>query len=120
MKRLGIFKKGVIINVLALTMYYGMEIWLIPVTTVLNVNNPFSAEMLIRMLGFATGLFIAVVGSWLIYHAAKSLNDKRLYTVFLIQVAALFNSADYLSCSDSDGKGNPSCTVPDQGDGTGY
>ena len=52
MKRLGIFKKGVIINVLALTMYY-------------------------------------VVGSWLIYHAAKSLNDKRLYTVFLIQVAAL-------------------------------
>ena len=58
MKRLGIFKKGVIINVLALTMYYGMEIWLIPVTTVLNVNNPFSAEMLIRMLGFATGLFI--------------------------------------------------------------
>ena len=89
MKRLGIFKKGVIINVLALTMYYGMEIWLIPVTTVLNVNNPFSAEMLIRMLGFAAGLFIAVVGSWLIYHAAKSLNDKRLYTVFLIQVAAL-------------------------------
>lgn len=52
-------------------MYYGMEIWLIPVTTVLNVNNPFSAEMLIRMLGFATGLFIAVVGSWLIYHAAN-------------------------------------------------
>lgn len=44
-------------------MYYGMEIWLIPVTTVLNVNNPFSAEMLIRMLGFATGLFIAVVGA---------------------------------------------------------
>ena len=80
MKRLGIFKKGVIINVLALTMYYGMEIWLIPVTTMLNVNNPFSAEMLIRMLGFATGLFIAVVGSWLIYHAAKSLND--LYSRF--------------------------------------
>ena len=44
MKRLGIFKKGVIINVLALTMYYGMEIWLIPVTTVLNVNNPFSIK----------------------------------------------------------------------------
>ena len=46
MKRLGIFKKGVIINVLALTMYYGMEIWLIPVTTVLNVNNPFLRKCL--------------------------------------------------------------------------
>ena len=66
-----------------------MEIWLIPVTTVLNVNDVFSLNMLIRMLGFVGGLCIAITSSWLIYHAAKSLNDKRLYIVFAIQVAAL-------------------------------
>lgn len=88
-RRKKIFGKGVMGIVLSLSMYYGMEIWLIPVTTVINVNDVWSLDMLIRMLGFAGGLFIAVVSSMLIYHAAKSLNDKRLYVVFTIQVAAL-------------------------------
>lgn len=88
-KRKNIFRKGVLGIVISLTMYYGMEIWLIPITTVLNVNDVFSLNMLIRMLGFVGGLCIAITSSWLIYHAAKSLNDKRLYIVFAIQVAAL-------------------------------
>lgn len=85
-----IFKKAVTVNVLAVTLYYGMEIWLIPVTTVLNVTDVVSVEMLIRMLGFAAGLLFGAISSWLIYHAAKSLNDTRLQRVYLIQLAALF------------------------------
>ena len=76
--------------------------------------------MLIRMLGFATGLFIAVVGSWLIYHAAKSLNDKRLYTVFLIQVAALLIQQIIYLVQILMARGILPATVLDQGDGTGY
>ena len=89
-KRWKIFQKAVAVNVLAVTLYYGMEIWLIPVTTVLNVSDIVSVEMLIRMLGFASGLFFGGLSSWLIYHAAKSLNDTRLHHVYLIQLFALF------------------------------
>lgn len=89
-RRWKIFQKAVAVNVLAVTLYYGMEIWLIPVTTVLNVSDIVSVEMLIRMLGFASGLFFGGLSSWLIYHAAKSLNDTRLHHVYLIQLFALF------------------------------
>ena len=96
-KKEKLFGMGVMILVIALSVYYGMEIWLIPVTTILNVDEVLSLDMLIRMLGFIAGLCIAVTGSWLIYHAAKSLNDRRLYTVFMIQVAALlFQQIVYL------------------------
>lgn len=120
MKRLGIFKKGVIINVLALTMYYGMEIWLIPVTTVLNVNNPFSAEMLIRRKRICYRIIYCCRGE--LAHLPCGKIAERQTAVYCISYTGggAFNSADYLSCPDSDGKGNPSCTVPDQGDGTGY
>lgn len=81
---------AVMINVIALFIYYGMEIWLIPVTTILNVETALSFDMLLRMLGFVAGLLIAIISSWLIYHAAHSLNDRRLFVVFAIQVLALF------------------------------
>ena len=77
------------IMVAALSLYYLMEVWLIPVTTVLNVDNMMSEIGFIRIAGFLTGLIIAAVGSWLIYHAAKAMHDVRLNNVFLIQVAAL-------------------------------
>ena len=96
-KRARFFGTAVMVLVIALSVYYGMEIWLIPVTTILNVEEILSVDMVVRMLGFLVGLGIAVVGSWLIYHAAKSLNDRRLYTVFIIQVAALlFQQIVYL------------------------
>ncbi len=96
-RRARFFGMAVMILVIALSVYYGMEIWLIPVTTVLNVEEILSVDMAVRMLGFITGLAIAVTGSWLIYHAAKALNDRRLYTVFIIQVAALlFQQIVYL------------------------
>ena len=85
----GLFGWSVRIMVAALSLYYLMEIWLIPVTTVLNVDTMVSYIGVVRMLGFATGLIIAYVGSWLIYHAAKSMHDVRLNTVFAVQVAAL-------------------------------
>ncbi len=84
------FKRGVILHIISLSLYYGMEIWLVPVTTMLNVNEMFSITMIVRMLGFISGGFLAFVGSWLIYHAARSLNDKRLTVVYLIQLTALF------------------------------
>ena len=44
------FKRGVILNIISLSLYYGMEIWLVPVTTMLNVNEMFSITMIVRML----------------------------------------------------------------------
>ena len=88
-KRASLFKKAMIVNVLTVTMYYGFELWLIPVQTVLNVSSMVSVNMLIRMMGFFGGVFTATLAAWFIYHAAKSLNHTRLHMVYLIQIAAL-------------------------------
>lgn len=85
-----LFKWAAVVMTISLFMYYGMEIWLIPITTVKNVADVISIEFLVRMLGFVVGLLIAGIGSWFIYHAAKSLRDRRLYVVFCIQALALF------------------------------
>lgn len=85
-----LFKGAAVVMTIALFMYYGMEIWLIPITTFRNVETFLSIEFLVRILGFAVGLLIAGLGSWFIYHASKALRDRRLYVVFFIQALALF------------------------------
>lgn len=81
---------GIRLLVPALIMYYGMEIWLVPVTTLVNKGASFTVDTAIRLAGAGTGLLAAFIASWLIYRSARSLKDKRLRVVFFIQLAAVF------------------------------
>lgn len=84
-----LFRKSIILTTVSLFLYYGMEIWLVPITTITNAEELLSIETLVRISGAAIGLLFACLGSWIIYKSAKSLKSKRLYVVFSIQVAAL-------------------------------
>lgn len=88
-KRVKLFRSALFTAVIALALYRGMEIWIIPVTTFTTAEHIVSMAVGVRLAGFAVGLFIAIVGSYLIYQAAKALRDRRLVTVFIVQVAAL-------------------------------
>ena len=60
-RRAKFFGMAVMVLVIALSVYYGMEIWLIPVTTILNVEEILSLDMAVRILGFFTGLAFSVL-----------------------------------------------------------
>lgn len=81
---------GIKLLVPALIMYYGMEIWLVPVTALVNRGSAFTADTVIRLLGAGTGLLLAYLTAFLIYRSARSLRDKRLRVVCFIQLLAVF------------------------------
>lgn len=84
-----LFRVSIFGTVTALALYRGMEVWLLPVSTLTTAETILSAAVGIRLLGFAVGLFIAAVGSYFIYRSARALRDHRLVVVFAIQVAGL-------------------------------
>ncbi|MDQ0204014.1 putative membrane protein [Pectinatus haikarae] len=76
--------------VVALFLYHGMEIWLIPVTTMFTAaGDYFNITVLIRLVGFATGLGFSVLGGYLVHKAAAALYYQRLLFVFTVQMAAI-------------------------------
>lgn len=75
--------------VIALFMYHGFEIWLLPAGAVTAaLGDYFSMEFLMKMLGFLSGVIFAFVSSFLVYKAADALNETRLKFVFAVQIAA--------------------------------
>ena len=71
--------------------YHGMEIWLIPVGTVISAAGDYMTQAVaVKLAGFAAGLFFGIVSSYVTYKAAAALNPKRLLFVFIIQAAAMF------------------------------
>lgn len=84
-----LFSKAIMLTTVSLSLYYGMEIWLVPITTLTNAEELVSIETLVRISGAVLGLFFAVIGSWFVYRSSESLKHKRLYVVFSIQVASL-------------------------------
>lgn len=77
--------------VVALCLYHGMEIWLIPVTTLVTAaGNYFTVMVLIRLLGFVFGFGFSVLGGYLVHKAAAALYYGRLLFVFTVQLAAIF------------------------------
>ena len=76
-------------TVVALFLYHGFEIWLLPVGAMTAaLGDYFSADFLLKILGFCTGVIFAAVSSFLIYKAAAALNETRLKFVFAVQMAA--------------------------------
>ena len=71
--------------------YHGMEIWLIPVGTIISAAGDYMTQAVaVKLAGFAAGLFFGIVSSYVTYKAAAALNPKRLLFVFIIQAAAMF------------------------------
>lgn len=71
--------------------YHGMEIWLIPVGTVISAAGDYMTQAVaVKLAGFAAGLFFGVVSSFVAYKAAAALNPRRLFFVFVIQAGAMF------------------------------
>lgn len=76
--------------VVALFLYHGMEIWLIPVSTLFTAAGNFlTAIVFVRLAGFAIGLGFAALGGYLVYKASAALYYKRLLFVFTVQLAAI-------------------------------
>ena len=84
-----LFRNSIMLTVVSLFLYYGMEILIVPVTTVTNDEVIVSIETAIKILGAVVGLLFAWMGSIFVYRSARSLRSKRLYVVFAIQTAAL-------------------------------
>lgn len=75
--------------VVALFMYHGFEIWLLPAGAVTAaLGDYFSAEFLTKVLGFVCGALFAFVSSFMVFKAADALNAARLKFVFAVQIAA--------------------------------
>ncbi len=71
--------------------YHGMEIWLMPVATVISAAGDYMTLLFAaKLAGFLGGLFFGIVSSYVAYKAAAALNTKRLLFVFIIQTAAIF------------------------------
>ena len=71
--------------------YHGMEIWLIPVGTIISAAGDYMTQAVaVKLAGFSAGLFFGIVSSYVTYKAAAALNPKRLLFVFIIQAAAMF------------------------------
>ena len=71
--------------------YHGMEIWLIPVGTIISAAGDYMTQAVaVKLAAFAAGLFFGIVSSYVTYKAAAALNPKRLLFVFIIQAAAMF------------------------------
>lgn len=84
-----LFRNSIMLTVVSLFLYYGMEILIVPVTTVTTAEVIVSIETAIKILGAVVGLLFAWMGSIFVYRSARSLKSKRLYVVFAIQTAAL-------------------------------
>lgn len=84
-----LFRNSIMLTVVSLFLYYGMEILIVPVTTVTTAEVIVSIETAIKILGAVVGLLFAWMGSIFVYRSARSLRSKRLYVVFAIQTAAL-------------------------------
>lgn len=75
--------------VIALFMYHGFEIWLLPAGAMTAaLGDYFTVEFLVKMLGFVFGVLFAFLSSFMVYKAADALNEKRLKFVFAVQIAA--------------------------------
>lgn len=83
-------KISIYMTTIALLLYHGMEIFLIPVSIVVTADGDYFTLMVLwKFLGFALGLGIAGIGGYLIYRAALALRDRRLLFVFAIQIVAV-------------------------------
>ncbi|WP_294158859.1 DUF2318 domain-containing protein [uncultured Selenomonas sp.] len=75
---------------LLLFFYHGMEIWLIPVGSVIGAAGDYhSAALYAKLGGFACGALFAGLSSYIAYRAASALNDRRLIVVFAVQAVAM-------------------------------
>ena len=83
---------------LALFLWHGMEIWLMPVISVNAAEgNYFTVAMLVKIVGWLTGLCLGFLSGFLVYKASAALNHKRLVFVFAVQMAAtIFGEAIFL------------------------
>ena len=71
--------------------YHGMELWLIPVGTIISAAGDYMTQTVaVKLAGFAAGLFFGVVSSFVAYKAAAALKPRRLLFVFVIQAGAMF------------------------------
>lgn len=78
-------------TVLALCLYHGMEIWLLPVNIVITaVGDYFTLTVLVKSLGVITGLGFAILSGYLVHKAAAALYYRRLLFVFTVQILAIF------------------------------
>ncbi|MDF2565643.1 MAG: Protein of unknown function rane [Massilibacillus sp.] len=83
-------KISISMTTIALLLYHGMEIFLIPVSIVVTADGDYFTLMVLwKLLGFSLGLGIAGIGGYLIYQAALALRDRRLLFVFAIQIVAV-------------------------------
>ena len=74
---------------LALFLWHGMEIWLMPVSSVTAAEgNYFTLAVAVKILGWLTGLFLGFLSGFLVYKASAALNHRRLLFVFGVQMAA--------------------------------
>ena len=70
--------------------YHGMEIWLIPVGTLISAAGDYYTQTVaVKLAGFGAGLLFGVISSYVVYRAAAALNPKRLLFVFVIQAGAM-------------------------------
>lgn len=84
-----LLKFAVTAIVVALFMYHGFEIWLLPAGAMTAaLGDYFTVEFLTKMLGFCCGVLFAFLSSFMVYKAADALNDSRLKFVFTVQIAA--------------------------------
>lgn len=83
-------KAAIFSMVIALFLYHGMEILLLPINIVITaVGDYFTMTVLIKSLGFALGLGLAILGGYLVHQAAAALYYRRLFFVFIVQVVAI-------------------------------
>lgn len=83
-------KAFIFIVVIALVLYHGLEIWLLPLAIAITAaGNFFTLTVLVKSLGVLSGLIIAGLSGYLVYQAAAALYYRRLRFVFTVQVAAI-------------------------------
>ena len=74
---------------LTLFLYHGMELWLMPVGSVISASGMYySMDLLMKLSGFLLGAVFSFVASYLVYQAADALHDRRLLFVFTVQILA--------------------------------
>ncbi|BEU88380.1 Fe-S-containing protein [Selenomonas sp. TAMA-11512] len=73
-----------------LCIYHGIELWLIPVSTIIaSAGDYYTTTMATKIAGFFGGTILGCIGVYVAYKAADALYYKRLLFVFIIQAAAM-------------------------------
>lgn len=73
--------------VIALWSYHGLELWLMPVSIAISaVGEFFTLEVLVKSLGYASGLFLGCLSGYLVYRASAALLYGRLLFVYAVQL----------------------------------